>query len=140
MGDRKRLRDELAKHIGETVLIGVRSSFFFIGPCEEAISDLEMLGLMSRCCVALSSGKSIEKIAKAFSSRPDDIGERMVSRTSVRSFSGNEETVIIIEGKEFGSYWTRAEYLAGRQALIAELSALKEQESKEATSRESASV
>lgn len=133
MGDKRSLslKEELAKHIGETVLIGVRSSFFFIGPCEEAISDLNMLGLMSKCCVALSMNKSIEK---TLSSPIDDIGCRSVSKVYKRNMFGNEDTVILIHGREFGAYWTRAEYLAGRQALCAEL------ENREAASRKSASV
>ena len=109
------LKDELAKHKGKTVLVGSKSSFFYVGPCEEALSDLHSLGLMNRFCIALSAKKDISKqIAKY----DEDIGLRKVCNTYVRdSEYGADEVVILVEGKELGAYWTREEYLIGRKAL-----------------------
>ena len=109
------LSDELAKHKGKTVFIGVRSSFFFIGPGEEASRDLDAIGLMARCCVSLASHKDISRFIK----QPHvDIGRRKVLRTYVRNpDDGGDEVVILVEGKEFGAFWTREEYLAGMLEL-----------------------
>ena len=113
------LADELARHMGKNVLIGVRSSFFFIGPAEEALADLHLAGLLARFCVALSSGKRIPKKALEKAASQERIGKRKVVKTYERdpaSFDG--EIVILVEGSEFGSFWTREEYLDGRKALI----------------------
>ncbi len=117
MGDCSRcLRDELAVNIGKTVMLGVRSSFFFIGPAEEALRELKTAGMMVGLCVALSSHKRITRqmIDKASA---DDIGSRRVVKTYARSGEDDDDVVIIIEGKEFGSFWTREEYLAARHDL-----------------------
>ena len=107
------LMDVLARCHGKTVLIGVRSSFFFIGPCEEAISDIDLLGIMARCCVALVAHNDISRFLN-----PCDIGQRKVLKTYVRNPDyAADEIVIVIEGREFGSFWTREEYLSGKCAL-----------------------
>lgn len=117
--DQPKLIDELAKHNGKTVLLGVRSSFFFIGPCEEAQRDMRLIGLMARVCVAIAAHKKLSvAVLTKLRNAPGDIGERRVVRTYVRNPDlGGDEIVILIEGKEFGSFWTRDEYLAGRQTL-----------------------
>lgn len=117
--DQPKLIDELAKHNGKTVLLGVRSSFFFIGPCEEAQRDMRLIGLMARVCVAIAAHKKLSvAVLTKLRNAPGDIGERRVVRTYVRNPDlGGNEIVILIEGKEFGSFWTRDEYLAGRQTL-----------------------
>lgn len=117
--DRPKLIDELAKHNGKTVLLGVRSSFFFIGPCEEAQRDMRLIGLMARVCVAIAAHKKLSvAVLTKLRNAPGDIGERRVVKTYVRNPDlGRDEIVILIEGKEFGSFWTRDEYLAGRQTL-----------------------
>ena len=117
--DQHKLIDELAKHNGKTVLLGVRSSFFFIGPCEEAQRDMRLIGLMARVCVAIAAHKKLSvAVLTKLRNAPGDIGERRVVKTYVRNPDlGRDEIVILIEGKEFGSFWTRDEYLAGRQTL-----------------------
>lgn len=110
------LMEELAHQSGKTVLIGVRSSFFFIGPAEEAMSDIDLIGKMSQACVSLVSQNRIPKsMMKKMES--SNIGERRVVRTYPRD-SSDDEVVILIEGSEFGAFWTRDEYLSGRRALI----------------------
>jgi len=117
--DQPKLIDELSRHNGKTVLLGVRSSFFFIGPCEEAQRDMRLIGLMARVCVAIAAHKKLSvAVLTKLRNAPGDIGERRVVRTYVRNPDlGGDEIVILIEGKEFGSFWTRDEYLAGRQTL-----------------------
>ena len=117
--DQPKLIDELPKYNGKTVLLGVRSSFFFIGPCEEAQRDMRLIGLMARVCVAVAAHKKLSvAVLTKLRNAPGDIGERRVVRTYVRNPDlGGDEIVILIEGKEFGSFWTREEYLAGRQTL-----------------------
>jgi len=117
--DQPKLIDELAKHNGKTVLLGVRSSFFFIGPCEEAQRDMRLIGLMARVCVAIAAHKKLSvAVLTKLRNAPGDIGERRVVRAYVRNPDlGGDEIVILVEGKEFGSFWTRDEYLAGRQTL-----------------------
>ena len=111
--------DELAKHKGKTVLVGVRSSFFFIGPAEEAMEDIHLLGLLARFCVSFSSGKKVSSRSLKKASMLESIGSRRVIRTYVRDpIVDDEETVILVDGKEFGAFWTRGEYLDGRKALI----------------------
>lgn len=118
-GESISLTDELARHKGKTVLIGVRSSFFFIGPAEEALADIHLIGLLARFCVAFASRKGVSKSALKKASQKEDIGKRKVIRTYARDLIGNsDDVVILIEGSEFGSFWTRREYLAGRKALI----------------------
>lgn len=115
------LVDELRKHIGKTVCIGVRSSFFFIGPADEAIKDIRLLGMMSKLCVAIASRRSIGRKALK-SAVSSDIGERIVQRVYNRN-PNNDEKVIIVEGGEFGAFWNREEYIAGRKVLVGALSA-----------------
>ena len=48
-----------------------------------------------------------------------DIGKRSVVRTYERDLSGNDDGLVtLVEGKEFGAFWTRDEYLDGRKALV----------------------
>lgn len=110
------LIDELSRHKGKTVMLGVRSSFFFIGPSEEAIADIRIVGIMAHVCVAISMNKRPSKSAIA---KVEDIGKRRVVKTYVRNpDDGGDEIVILVEGSEFGSFWSRDEYLAGRRALL----------------------
>lgn len=111
------LIEELNKQKGKTVLIGVRSSFFFIGPSEEAISDMKLIGIMAHVCVSLMSQRCIPKSMEKFIGS-EDIGNRNVIKTYERDISDEDEVVILIDGNEFGAFWTRDEYLSGRQALI----------------------
>ena len=118
-GEGKCLIDELAAHIGKNVMIGVRSSFFFIGPAEEAISDIHIVGLLAKFCIAFSAHKRVSKRALRKAEISEDVGMRKVVRTYVRDPIGiDDDVVIIVEGKEFGAFWTREEYLDGRKALI----------------------
>ena len=112
------LMDELHKHKGKTVMLGVRSSFFFIGPCEEAINDIDAVGIMSKACVSIMANKGIKRICRV------DVGNRKVLKTYVRNMATMEtpeEVVILLEGDEFGAFWTRDEYLSGRKALEASI-------------------
>lgn len=112
------LIDELARLKGKTVMLGVRSSFFFIGPSEEALADIEAVGMMAKACVALVANKGIKRAEKV------DIGSRRVVKTYVRNeatLDTPEEVVVLVEGSEFGAFWTREEYLAGRRTLEAAL-------------------
>lgn len=110
------LIEELNKEKGKTVLIGVRSSFFFIGPAEEAIEDLHLIGIMSHVCVALVSQRCMPRTMPD-SVFEEDIGRRKVVKKYNRDIS-DDEVVILIDGNEFGAFWTRDEYLSGRRALI----------------------
>ena len=125
-----RLVDVLAENKGKTVMIGVRSSFFFVGPSEEALLDLHAIGIMARCCVALAAGKDKSR----YLASSDDIGERRVLKTYLRSPDYCDDVVIIVSGREFGAFWTRDEYLAGRKILESAM------ESAKTASRKSASV
>lgn len=110
--------DELRRQKGKTVMLGVRSSFFFIGPSEEALVDIEAVGMMAKACVSLAANKGLRRVERT------DIGSRKVVRTYVRSHAtleSPEEVVILIEGSEFGAFWTRDEYLSGRKALEASI-------------------
>lgn len=112
------LVDELRRQKGKTVMLGVRSSFFFIGPSEEAIEDIDAIGIMAKACVSLAANKSVRHV------RRQEIGCRKVVKTYVRSratLDSPEEVVILIEGNEFGAFWTRDEYLSGRKALEASI-------------------
>ena len=118
------LLDELALHKGKTVMIGARSSFFFIGPSEEAISDIETLGLMNKYCVTLYNHKKLPKSAAL--ERGSEVGNRDVRDVFAPiSAPRSESVVILVSGKEFGMFWTRDEYLSGRKALLEELDRLK---------------
>ena len=75
---------------------------------------MALLGIMIHACVAISANR---KISISYS---DDIGRRKVVKTYVRNPGyGDNEIVIIIEGRELGSFWTREEYLDGKQELLA---------------------
>ena len=118
MGSAETLVDELRRQKGKTVMLGVRSSFFFIGPSEEALEDIDAIGIMARACVSLAANKSVRHVSR------QDIGCRKVVKTYVRSLAtldSPEEVVILIEGNEFGAFWTRDEYLSGRKALEASI-------------------
>lgn len=118
MGAEETLVDELRRHKGKTVMLGVRSSFFFIGPSEEALEDIDAIGIMAKACVSLAANKSVRHVSR------QDIGCRKVVKTYVRSqatLDSPEEVVILIEGNEFGAFWTRDEYLSGRKALEASI-------------------
>ena len=129
--------DELAKHKGKTVLLGVRSSFFFVGPCEEALADMPLLGIMARCCVPLMAHKDVTKFLKH--GLDDSIGKRKVIKSYDRYPEYRcDERVIIVDGREFGSFWARDEYLAGRKALVAAIESASGK--RQATWRKSASV
>ena len=118
-GERKCLIDELAANSGKNVMIGVRSSFFFIGPAEEAIADMHIVGLMARFCLPFYSHKKVPFKVLKKASMSEDVGKRKVLRTYLRDPIGNDDDiVIIVEGNEFGAFWTRDEYLDGRKALI----------------------
>ena len=118
MGSAETLVDELRRQKGKTVMLGVRSSFFFIGPSEEALEDIDAIGIMARACVSLAANKSVRHVSR------QDIGCRKVVKTYVRSLAtldSPEEVVILIEANEFGAFWTRDEYLSGRKALEASI-------------------
>lgn len=112
------LIDELRKHKGKIVMIGARSSFFFIGPSEEAIEDIDTVGIMAKMCVSLVSNKCLKRIKRI------DIRNRKVVKTYVRSHAmidSAEEIIILIDGVELGAFWTRSEYLSGKRVLEASI-------------------
>ena len=114
------LRDELGRQKDRTVLLGTRSSFFFIGPASEAVTDIRIVSLMAKLCVTIAAKRTVTPAA--IKRATCDIGRRMIIREYVRDGScGNGETVILVEGNEFGAFWTREEYLAGKQSLLAAL-------------------
>ena len=116
---RCRLVDELAKHKGKTVYIGARSSFFFIGPAEEALSELPFLVLMMHRIALLASHKRVVgKKLKSVNEEGVKLGQRAVKDVYGHDVA-NDGIVIIIEGKEFGMFWTREEYLAQKKILLA---------------------
>ena len=111
------LRDELGRQKDRTVLLGTRSSFFFIGPASEALADLTLVGQMSKLCVTLAARRPVT--AAALRRATCDIGQRTIVRQYVRDAACDvDETVILVDGKEFGAFWTREEYLAGKQSLL----------------------
>ena len=117
-----RLVDELAKHKGKTVYIGARSSFFFIGPAEEALSELPFLVLMMHRIALLASHKRVVgKKLKSVNEEGVKLGQRAVKYVYGHDVA-NDGIVIIIEGKEFGMFWTREEYLAQKKILLAAIS------------------
>ena len=118
MGTQRTLIEELSRHKGKTVMLGVRSSFFFIGPSEEALADIEVVGMMAKACVSLVSNKGVKHVEHV------DIGSRKVVKSYVRNeatLDSAEEVVILVEGSEFGAFWTRDEYLAGKRMMEASI-------------------
>lgn len=115
--EKRTLRDELPLHKGETVFIGVRSSFFFIGPAEEALEGLDMLDSLERAYAEYLGGR----IGFARITKPEvakHIGDRLVKEAYQRDPFRKGEAVIIVEGKEFGGFWSREEYLKGRDRFL----------------------
>lgn len=112
-----KLSEELIKHPGDTVYLGTRTSFFFVGPSEEAIRDIVLVDRMERAYADYIGRKiGFAKIAK--SDMPKEcIGERNVTDVYKRDSGVEHEVVIIVEGREFGAFWTRNEYLKGRDAF-----------------------
>ena len=119
------LSEELARHHGKTVYIGSRSSFFYVGPAEEASASLGFISLMMRR-IALITGMGTSKPrSRRFKIGPDDgekLGRRKVLRVYDHDMCG-EGICIIIEGREFGMFWTRSEYLAQKKLLVKTLDA-----------------
>lgn len=109
------LLSELAKCTGKTVCIGARSSFFFIGPAEEAIRDIGIMGAIARFSVAIMAHKRV-KLPKDLSI--GDMGSRRIVRKYIRDAVNGKETVFIVEGSEMGAFWTRGEYLVGKKTLM----------------------
>ena len=112
------LEDELASHGSETVYLGARSSFFFIGPADEAKENLSLISTMLRRIASLSRNAS--RRSRRWKIYPEDgrkLGRRKVISCYKHDMCGGG-TVIIIEGKEFGMFWTRLEYLAERERLL----------------------
>ena len=121
--DRDRtLISELAKYKGRNVYIGARSSFFFIGPSEEALSDLPLLSAMLRHIALVSRRMGV---AKRLHGKIDkEEGRRLGCRKVIKSYEHDmfgSGVVILIEGDEFGMFWTRGEYLSERKRLLSYL-------------------
>lgn len=114
------LKDELAKHIGKTVYIGARSSFFFIGPAEEALSSMAFLVLMMRRIALMTSKKVSSRRLKLAMDNGEKLAQRLVKQVYDHDMCGGG-TCIIIDGKEFGMFWTREEYLVQKKALMSAL-------------------
>ena len=112
------LIQELAKNKGKTVFIGARSSFFFIGPAEEAITQLAIISAMIKH-IALMSSRKKRKISVS----PED-GVRLGKRKVIKTYKHHvcDSTVILVSGREFGAFWTREEYLKERKKLLEMLS------------------
>lgn len=118
----KILRDELARHMGKTVFLGARSSFFYVGPCEEAISDLFLIGLMECSYAAIGRStktdsdpsKSRSKSRSKFKIKEALVGDRRVTEV----YDRDDGVVILVEGGGFGTFWTRKEYLAGKDVFL----------------------
>lgn len=113
------LHDELAKHTGKTVFLGARSSFFYIGPCEEAISDLFLIGLMECSYAAIgriarNSDGNAQKPRARFKIKDALVGDRHVTEI----YNRGDGVVILVEGGGFGAFWTRNEYLAGKDIFL----------------------
>ena len=116
------LEEELAKHIGEIVFIGARSSFFFIGPAEEALSSLDFIALMMHRIACISRGLRVMHDSKPSRRRkkPKLDGQTLGKRKVLKVYPHDiydGSTIIIIEGKEFGMFWSRDEYLVQKEAL-----------------------
>lgn len=118
--DRDRtLASELAKYKGRNVYIGARSSFFFIGPSEEALSDLPLLGAMLRHIALVSRRMGVAK--RLHGKIDNEEGRRLGCRKVIKSYEHDMcgiGVVILIEGDEFGMFWTRDEYLSERKRLL----------------------
>ena len=110
----KTLRDELARHMGKTVFLGARSSFFYVGPCEEAISDLFLIGLMECSYTAIGHSNGSSRSRSRFRLKDRLVGERPV----VDVYDRDDGVVILVEGGGFGTFWTRNEYLAGKDVFL----------------------
>ena len=111
------LIEELEKHRGKTVYLGVKSSFFFVGPCEEPIRDLSFIDILERSYAAFMGRKigfSQINIGLRGEAR---ISDRRVVKVYPRDSGCGGEVVILLEGRDFGMFWTRSEYLAGRSVL-----------------------
>jgi len=108
------LIEELAKHNGENVFIGARSSFFFIGPADEAINELHVLSAMLKHITSPKARISLD------SGEGRKLGRRKVITTYTHEMG--DGTVILVEGKEFGAFWTRNEYLGERNKLLKSIS------------------
>lgn len=118
MGNTHTLKDKLALHKGETVYIGARSSFFFIGPAYEALEDLALISAMMKRIASLSRRASRRR--KKLRINPEEgkkLGSRKVLNSYAHDMCGGGE-VIIVEGNEFGAFWTRREYVAERERLL----------------------
>lgn len=117
-GDRT-LAKELAKYKGMNVYIGARSSFFFIGPSEEALAELPFLSAMLHHIASVSRRMGAAKRRRIKVNK--DEGRRLGSRKVIKAYEHDMYgggMVILIEGKEFGMFWTREEYLAERKKLL----------------------
>ena len=112
------LMDELARHKGKTVYLGVKSSFFFVGPCEEAVRDISFIDIVERSYAAFMGRKTgfVQANAAAMRGEPK-IADRRVVKVYPRDSGRRGEVVILLEGRGFGMFWTRREYLAGRGVL-----------------------
>lgn len=118
---KRSLKEELAAHSGKVVLLGARSSFFFIGPAEEAMADWHLLSQMVKLCGPLAAHKDVTGLLPV---DMDDVGERRVVKSYVRDEDYcKDQVVIIVEGRELGAFWSREEYLAGKDALLAAMAA-----------------
>lgn len=111
------LIEELAKHKGKTVYLGVKSSFFFVGPCEEAIRDISFLDIVERSYAAFICRKTGFAQRGPSSSDEKSVADRRVVKVYPRDSGEKGEVVILLEGRGFGMFWTRREYLAGRDVL-----------------------
>lgn len=117
-GDRT-LSKELAKYKGRNVYIGARSSFFFIGPSEEALAELPFISAMLHHIASVSRrmGASKRQRIKVNEEEGRRLGCRKVLKAYEHDMCGSG-VVILIEGKEFGMFWTRDEYLSERKKLL----------------------
>lgn len=116
------LANELAKCRGRNVYIGARSSFFFIGPSEEALAELPFISAMLRHIAIVSRrlGSSRHPRIKVDEGGGRRLGDRRVLKAYEHDALGSG-MVILIEGKEFGMFWTRDEYLSERKRLLEHL-------------------
>jgi hypothetical protein len=135
MGEERTLAKELENHLGKTVFLGVRSSFFFVGPCEEARSDLVLIDRMERAFAAFIGRKIGFAKVDSLNMTRTPIGERPVSEVYVRESGEDGEVVIILEGREFGAFWSRQEYLKGKAAFKQALERAVEAATKAAASK-----
>ena len=115
------LHDELVKYKDRNVYIGARSSFFFIGPAQEALDELSLLGAMLHHIAAVIHRTAARKRRKLIESEGSRLGQRRVIKSYEHDMFGSG-MVILIEGGEFGMFWTRNEYVAERKKLLEEIS------------------